>query len=244
MIKKVIAAVFLILLVISVWGYNFAKDIAAIVGGYVSQTVCTNAVVIGRDVVDIQAHDLSYDQNRLTTSSVSGDRVDTLVRLGPLSFTHTSVYRPGLGCSNIAGVELTDVEKIGLAMPANDTAKEQPWPLVSQAVAGLDKAQLDEAVGAAFVETSDDIYQRKNTRAVLVHYKGELVAERYGEGFDGDTPLRGMSMTKSATSTLVGILVAQGKLDIHAPAPIQQWQDSGQYKKNHHAPFINHDGGF
>lgn len=244
MLKKILASVLLALLVTGIWVYNFAADIAAIVGGYASHTVCTNAVMLGRDVADIQARDLSYDQNRFTSSVVSANQVDTLVQLGPLNFTHTSVYRPGLGCSNLAGVELAEVEKISVVIPAKDTANERPWPVVSETLAGLNKQQLDEAVDAVFVETTDDIYQQQNTRAVLVHYKGELVAERYGEGFDGDTPLRGMSMTKSATSTLVGILVGQGKLDIHAPAPIQQWQGAAQYQEitTHH--LLSMTGGF
>jgi CubicO group peptidase (beta-lactamase class C family) len=96
---------------------------------------------------------------------------------------------------------------------------------VNRSTAGVDYAALDDAVGRAFTETTDDVYRAQNTRAVLVHHKGELIAERYGEGFDGDTPLRGMSMTKSASATVVGILVGQGRLDIREPAPVRGWSE-------------------
>jgi len=56
--------------------------------------------------------------------------------------------------------------------------------------------------------------------AVLVSCQGKLIAERYADGFDGDTPLRSMSMTKSATATLIGISVQQGRQDVDAHAPI------------------------
>jgi CubicO group peptidase (beta-lactamase class C family) len=44
-------------------------------------------------------------------------------------------------------------------------------------------------------------------------------------------PLLGWSMAKSVTSTLVGILVKDGKLDIHRPAPVPEWQAAGDDRK-------------
>jgi CubicO group peptidase (beta-lactamase class C family) len=178
--------------------------------------------MIGRELAEVEVQDLSHDQNRVSSSTVNGNRVETLIELGPLSFTHTSVYRPGLGCSHIADWDIDKVEAIGPEQPLKKIGRAESWPAITS-VTGVDKQQLDAAVTGAFTETSDNIYQKKNTRAVLVHYKGELIAERYAQGFDGDTPLRGMSMTKSASATLVGILVGQGKLDIHRPAPVRGW---------------------
>jgi CubicO group peptidase (beta-lactamase class C family) len=63
----------------------------------------------------------------------------------------------------------------------------------------------------------------RGTRGVVVVYGGRIVAERYAPGFDKDTPLIAWSMTKSITAALAGILVGQGKLDIHAPAPVPEW---------------------
>ncbi len=40
---------------------------------------------------------------------------------------------------------------------------------------------------------------------------GQLVAERYADGFDADTPQLGWSMSKSVTNLLVGRLVQQGE---------------------------------
>lgn len=223
MFKKIVAIAGLIALGGVTYAYNYARDIGAIAGGYVSQTICTNVLILGRDQAQVEAFDLSKQQNDISHSMVSGNTVVTTIEFGPLSFDHTSVYRPGLGCSNIAGWPLAKVEKIGLdeALQNNDVVAV--WPAVSPAVSGVDKKQLNAVVDEAFTETSVDIYQQKNSRAVLVHFRGELIAERYAEGFDGNTPLRGMSMTKSASSTLVGILVAQGKLDIHLPAPVSSW---------------------
>jgi CubicO group peptidase (beta-lactamase class C family) len=66
---------------------------------------------------------------------------------------------------------------------------------------------------------------------VVVVYDGQLVAERYAEGFHKDMPLLGWSMAKSITGALVGILVGDGKLDIHAPAPVPEWQAAGDPRR-------------
>jgi CubicO group peptidase (beta-lactamase class C family) len=224
MLKKALLVIAVVALGVAAYGYNFAREIASIAGGYVSQTVCTNVVMIGRDLAEVEFQDLSYDQNRVSSSTVNGNRVDTLIELGPLTFNHISVYRPGLGCSHIAGWDIDEVEAIGPGQPSKKSRRAESWPAVTK-VPGVDVQQLDAAVSEAFSEASENIYQKKNTRAVLVHYKGELIAERYAQGFDGDTPLRGMSMTKSVSATLIGILVGQGKLDIHEPAPVRGWSE-------------------
>ena len=52
---------------------------------------------------------------------------------------------------------------------------------------------------------------------------GAIVAERYAEGFSEDIPLPGWSMAKSVTSTIVGLLVDAGRIDIHAPVGLEEW---------------------
>jgi CubicO group peptidase (beta-lactamase class C family) len=223
--RKVLLGSLIVLLGAGAYAYNYARDMGAIASGYVSQTLCTNVLMLGRDKAEVEALDLSEQQNEVSTSIVLDDRVQTTAQLGPLSFTTTSVHRPGLGCSNVAGWPVAKVEAIGPVNPMRERAVVSAPHSVEARNPGVNAEKLAAAIENSFNETTDDIYQQKNTRAVLVHHKGQLIAERYGQGFDGDTPLRGMSMTKSATSALVGILVGQGKLDIHQPAPVEAWAD-------------------
>ena len=71
----------------------------------------------------------------------------------------------------------------------------------------------------------------RRTRAILVVKDGQIIAERYGKGFDKDTRFQGWSMTKSVTEALLGILVKQGKLDIHVPTPVPEWQGADDPRK-------------
>lgn len=64
------------------------------------------------------------------------------------------------------------------------------------------------------------------TLAVLAVQGGEVVAERYGDDVAAHTTLISWSMAKSITQALVGFAVADGRLDVRAPAPVPEWSAS------------------
>ena len=96
--------------------------------------------------------------------------------------------------------------------PMGDVLPNDPLP------AGLDVAKVKQAVDAAFEPATG------MTAALVVTWKGRLIAERYGEGITMHTPLESWSMGKSVTATLMGILIKQGVYDLGQPAPIPEWQ--------------------
>lgn len=61
------------------------------------------------------------------------------------------------------------------------------------------------------------------TRAIVVLQDGAPVVERYGRGYGPDNRFISWSMAKSVTSTLIGQLVAEGRLRLDAPAPVPAW---------------------
>jgi CubicO group peptidase (beta-lactamase class C family) len=63
------------------------------------------------------------------------------------------------------------------------------------------------------------------TDALLVQRAGEVVLERYGDDVDASTTLRSWSMAKSMLHAVVGMLVADGRLEMDAPAPVAAWSD-------------------
>jgi hypothetical protein len=108
--------------------------------------------------------------------------------------------------------------KTDLLWPTGDRVPRVPLP------AGVDGHTLNQALEAAFAEPAPD--NPRKTRAVIVVYDGKLVAERYAPGFSKSLPLLGWSMSKSVTNALVGVLVRKGKLDIHRPALVPEWQNA------------------
>ncbi len=108
-------------------------------------------------------------------------------------------------------------------LPAQDP--EVPWPTQSwpigeppAAIAATLPALIDEG----FAEPSLDGPFGLPLALVVIH-RGRLVAERYGPTAGPDEQLISWSMAKSITQALVGVLVADGRLDLHAPAPVPEW---------------------
>lgn len=76
--------------------------------------------------------------------------------------------------------------------------------------------------------------------AFVARRGGEVIAERYGvqaaNDFEPETPisaestLLSWSMAKSITHAAIGVLVADGRLDIDAPAPVRQWVGTAKGK--------------
>ena len=93
---------------------------------------------------------------------------------------------------------------------------------------------------SALTPLVDDLFRRPVdegvTLALLVQHRGEIAAERYGVQpenvfqpaiqITAESTLTSWSMAKSVTHAALGILVADGKLDIDAPAPVPEWADS------------------
>jgi CubicO group peptidase (beta-lactamase class C family) len=61
------------------------------------------------------------------------------------------------------------------------------------------------------------------TRAIIVLSDGKRVYERYAPGYGPGNRFISWSMAKSLTSTIIGMLVADGKLRLDAPAPVPAW---------------------
>lgn len=88
---------------------------------------------------------------------------------------------------------------------------------------GVPREQLARAVDALFTRTGIG-----ETQAVVVMHRGEVVAERYADGFTADTRFVGWSMSKTVSAVLVGMLVADGRLALDAAPPIAHWQRAGE----------------
>lgn len=65
------------------------------------------------------------------------------------------------------------------------------------------------------------------TSSLLIVKKGKIVVERYAGGHDIHTAQRTFSVAKSMAATLIGNAVANGRIDVTAPANIAEWQSPG-----------------
>jgi CubicO group peptidase (beta-lactamase class C family) len=101
----------------------------------------------------------------------------------------------------------------------------QAWPTGDRMAGGfpaeLDIRKVNQALDAAFASPEG------MTAAVVVTWRGRIIAERYGPGVTAHTQLESWSMGKSVTAALMGVLIQQGVYDLWQPAPVPEWQSAG-----------------
>ncbi len=216
---------YIVLLLILVLGYVVYSQYPRlnILSGYSAKNMSSSVFVAGRDADFTDETDNNFAPVHIADDEVNydGKFVETSV-YGLMK--RKAIYREGLG-----SVLVTDGfdESQTFLKPRRirrmyDTIMSFPYygseDQVDTLFSNVNYKTLTEVVDNAF----DSV---KKTRAVLVIYKDQIIAEKYGEGFDKDSKILGWSMTKSITSTLYGVLQKQGKLDVNDKAPIASWQN-------------------
>jgi CubicO group peptidase (beta-lactamase class C family) len=110
------------------------------------------------------------------------------------------------------------------AQPAGVPWPTQDWP-TGPLPAWADAGAIEALVAEAFEGPQDG--PLGVTHAVVAVQGGRLVFERYAPGCEPPATCRSWSMAKSITQALVGLAVAEGRLDIHEPAPVAAWRTPG-----------------
>jgi len=197
--------------------------------GYKAKTLCSGIFVSNRSPQSIIEQDLSFHPLfNLIKTDVDFDKKEVEASLLGLA-KGKAIFIDKLGGILLSGTEEESIRSwpVSIPKPQPLNPEEILWPngdLVpkSELLHEFNLSLLNKALDKAFEEPNPE--QPRRTRAVVIVYQGNLIAERYAPNITKDTALIGWSMTKSITSALVGIRVKQGELDIHDPAPVPEWQ--------------------
>lgn len=240
LILKFLCLVFLVSVIVLIW------KALPIISGYAAKVACSGIFVAGRQPDRVLHDDLQSFPVNLATCTVNYQ--DSSVTASVLGLgSRKAIYRWRLGATLINGMTEEGLREQHVTRPLIPALNQDTidWPngdrlrpfeapaggtmerVVSlraddsgNGSARLDTVKLQTAVGKAFGEGGA---AATGTRAVVVVWHGQVVAERYANGFDRHTRLAGWSMTKSIVNALAGILVKDGKLNTGAPAPIPAW---------------------
>jgi CubicO group peptidase (beta-lactamase class C family) len=229
----------LIILIFVVGGLGWFVYKAVPIGtGYAAKYLCSSVFISQRDPGVVFKDDIRPVDKTLTRIiDVEVDYTQKAVTARALGLLKSrAIYREGCGCTLVVGA--TEDELRRQPLPAHTPRRlmeNLPWPdgeggPDNSRPAGLDDEKLRQAIDRHFTEPGLD--QKKQTRAVVVVYDGGLVAERYAPGFHKGLPLLGWSMAKSVTSTVLGVMVQKGMIDIRRPAPVPEWQNPGDPRRS------------
>ncbi|MBU0555186.1 MAG: beta-lactamase family protein [Alphaproteobacteria bacterium] len=91
--------------------------------------------------------------------------------------------------------------------------------------AGLSALALRDAIDPLFDPgEGPDVGE---TRALIVMRGGEIVAERYGDGFSPESRFLSWSIARTVTGLIAGMMVSDGLLALDDPAPVSAWRQTG-----------------
>ena len=222
-INKILPGIALFLVIVLVAAYWYALPIFNVATGYTAKAVCSYHFLTGQDLDTIMAELPGNPLVPYLRPEVDEAKGEATVTLWGWAAKQKAVLRPGLGCTLMAGDGPFETHAALIPSPA-PVDPNQPWPL-GEAVT-TQKSPALEAVLEKWFQNPDPANPRR-TRAIIVVKDGQIIAERYGEGFSKDTLFQSWSMAKSVTNALLGVFVKQGQLDIHSPAPVPEWQSPG-----------------
>ncbi len=212
-LRRILVGLLLFVVIAAVAGYWYERPLLLTGTGYAAHNACAVQHLAGRDDPedDLPPNPLVPF---LRTKNVGDGGVQASL-LGVLA-KQTAWHTPGFGCTLAK-----DRPDLGQATEVGDDGN----PFTSAATPTR-SAEIDDAVATAFGDgLSAARRDQLGTRAVLVVKDGELIAERYADGFDADTPQLGWSMTKSATNLLLGRLVQQGTVQMTDDHLRAEWSD-------------------
>jgi len=112
-------------------------------------------------------------------------------------------------------------------IPLPQVPNDLPFPTKNWEVAELPNTVDATRLAALLDKAFSNPEKLGETRAFVAVQGGRIVSERYNEGYSAADTYPSWSKAKSITHALIGILVREGKLDIHAPADVPEWQGRG-----------------
>lgn len=227
---KTIKRILWVLLIVIVLAlvYNYPK--LNIISGYASKNLASSVFVAGRTEGSIVSHDNNQPLVEWAEAHYDASEKSAFAKVFGLMERKT-MCREGLGCVLVNDAYDGTTPAIRPNRTKSDTGLPFPYgngAPMDTLFDNVDYDQLQKAVNMAF-----DNYELQKTRTVLVAYKGQILAERYADGFSAETPILGWSMTKSILATLYGILEHQGQLKVREYHPLKEDPERASINLDH-----------
>ncbi len=226
--KKIfLRSLFVILVAAISYGVYYASQAFPILAGYGAKNLCSCVALGGRQPEDVINNELGGGMLPLGTFTFNPE--DSSATGSVFGFAkRKAIYRKGLGCTLLNEISENELrgQKFNLTEPPSINQDTVNWPMGNlirdTLLTGLDYEKINKTVGDAFAEPGEEKVRR--TRAIIVVYDGQIIAEKYANEFNSNSRHLGWSMAKSVTNALIGLLVKEGKISLNDKAPIEEWQ--------------------
>ena len=221
--KKVLRYVAIALLLAIVGGCVYLNRLLPIITGYAAKNLASAVFVSGREAKDVEEIDLNFSLIRYTSNTVDYENKTVTSRF--LWSKSTAAYREGYGVTLLRGITAEELreQRFPKGVLSEGQGKQDSIAQLSLGDSAL--AERLAPIAKAFV---DERAYKGHPFAFVVLHRGGVVAECYDKGIGRDTKLLSWSMAKSFANALIGLMVKDSLLDIHAPMDIPEWQGDGR----------------
>ena len=234
-IKTILVTIFIITGVLTATFYNKISTMLYTATGFSAKNICSGYFISNFSTQSILEEALIPVDKAFSFVDVNvNDKEQSIETSFYGGFSRKAFYNQGIGCTLLAinQDELAHkVEPLAFTLKPNDEKKA--WPIgegdINTKLSNIDYLALTQALNKSFEEPLATTSRR--TKAVVVIYKGQLIAEQYASGVNKNTPLLSWSMAKSVTNLQVGLLVNDGLVDIYQSANVPSWTNKPDYQQ-------------
>lgn len=215
-LKKILLVIAVVLIAAIV--YNYPK--LNILAGYSAKNTASSVFLAERSLEFTDENDNDFSPINLTSDEINNQEKSATGSVFGL-LKRKAIYREGLGAVLIN--DDFDPSKKPLIPKRTKINTTIPFPYgnadqIDTVFTNINYKKLNETVDTIFND-------RNKTRSVLVVYKNKIIAEKYADNFDKNSLQLGWSMTKSITSTVLGILQCQGKINVEKNNLFKEWEN-------------------
>lgn len=234
MAKRITFGSVALLAVLALFGWPYLNNLLGAGTGIVAKTVCSGIYVAGRDQTQVVAQDTAQFPDIF---NININDLDQIVNVSAGWRKASAKHYPGVGCLRRTGSAAPITEPVAWASHLSQARAvtiatgsanlpELAWPQGGapdpQVLKQIDRTALRRVIATAFDD--NDAAAPVRTRAIAIVWRGQLIAERYADGFTKTTPLMGWSMSKSITNALIGMRISDGLLALDDKALLPEWQ--------------------
>ncbi len=228
MLKKTVLTIGVSLLCNAAFAQNADRSHLSLVAGYKAAFTCSAHFNAGRTVEQIAGDELNriYRGYRDALADLPDAVIDEKKKRVSVTYLdgappRIAQWRPYLGCAQLPTRSSASAAK-KLPVVAIKQNRALPRPL---AEAMTDSAEVLGIVSSAFDRSTYG--EGTETTAVLVVKDDAIIAEKYRDGFDAETPQRTWSVAKSIAATIIGAAVEDGMIAVDKPTGLAAWSSPG-----------------
>ena len=208
----------LLLAIIATVVYNYPK--LNILAGYSAKNMASSVFLANRTLEITDENDNNFSPINLADDTINIEEKSATSNAFGL-MTRKAFYREGVGAALALDDEDLLKEYLSPKRIKGDNTTSYPYGNAEQKDTVFNNIDYQK-----INITLDSLFGNENkTRAAVVVYKNQIIAERYADGFTKNSKILGWSMTKSIVSTLFGVLQHQNKINVFDKAPIDAWQN-------------------